>query len=67
MMRDALYSIFIKVPQSLSLTLLWGSLDMDKIDLSTINNPLRMMRDAMTLIEMFCTFVKVLITILRGV
>ena len=67
MMRDALYnSIFVKVLQSLSLAILWGSLDMDNIGLSSTNNPLRMMKDAMTLIKMFCTFVKGLQKIVLG-
>ena len=72
-MRDALYSTFIKVLQSLCLALLFGSLDMDRnkndfseIDLSSIKNPSWMMRDAMALLKMFCTFVKVLQTILLG-
>ena len=48
MMRDALYSTFIKVFQTSILAFLFGSLEMDQnkndfsdIDLSPIKNPLR--------------------------
>ena len=67
MMRDALYSTFVKVLQSLSSALILGSLEMDRnknnfnnIDLLPIKNPSRMMRDAMALLNMFCTVGKVL-------